>query len=236
MPEKKTAAIIPARGGSKRITRKNIRPFRGVPIIARTIATLQAARVFDAIYVSTEDDEIASTAREAGALTPFVRPDGLADDHTGTEEVIRHAITAVESIEPTRLDMVCAVYATAVLLDPTDLILARNVLVDDHREFVFAATEFPYPIQRALRKHPDGSCEMFQPEHLMTRSQDLEPAYHDAGQFYWGTRDAWLAGTPIFEANSAFHLLPRKRTQDIDTLEDWQWAERLHQLMEGGAG
>ena len=194
--------IIPARGGSKRIPRKNLRPFLGVPIIVRTIACLLRADVFDRVVVSTDDDEIATVAEEAGAQVPFRRPDELADDHAGTDAVVRHAIQELESRTGRRLGFVCAVYPTAVLATPGDVRSALQLLRAGDADFVFSATTFPYPIQRALRQRPDGTSEMFHPEHLMTRSQDLDPAFHDAGQFYWGRRDAWSEGKSVFTADS----------------------------------
>jgi N-acylneuraminate cytidylyltransferase len=225
-------AIIPARGGSKRIPRKNARPFLGRPIIARTIEHLLEAGVFDQVVVSTDDDEISTIAREAGGQVPFRRPDELANDLIGTEAVVRHAIESLETRTGRRLGLVCAVYPTAVLVTPEDIRDALRVLREDGVDYVFSATSFPYPIQRALRRRPDGSCEMFHPHHLSTRSQDLEPAYHDAGQFYWGRRDAWIDAKPVFTANSRFYLVPRYRVQDIDTIEDWRRAEMLHRVLE----
>jgi N-acylneuraminate cytidylyltransferase len=224
-------AIIPARGGSKRIPRKNVRPFLGLPIIARTIEHLLEANVFDQVVVSTDDDEIGTIAREAGAQVPFRRSDELANDLIGTEAVVRHAIESLEARTGRRLGLVCTVYPTAVLITPGDIRDALRVLREEGVDYVFSATSFPYPIQRALRRRPDGSCEMFYPQHLSTRSQDLEPAYHDAGQFYWGRRDAWVDATPVFTANSRLHLLPRHRVQDIDTIEDWQRAETLSRIL-----
>ncbi len=232
-PAGPSVAIIPARGGSKRIPRKNVRAFLGVPLIVRTLQLVQAAGVVERVVVSTDDDEVATLARDAGAEVPFTRPPELSDDHTGTRAVIQHAIGQLEAASSTRLGLVCAIYATAVSVTPDDLAAARRQLLESSAAFVFTATTFPAPIQRALRRRPDGTCEMIQPEHRHTRSQDLEEAYHDAGQFYWGTRDAWLSDTPTFGSHSHMHVLPRWRVQDIDTPEDWQRAEliqRLHDL------
>lgn len=230
MPDRharQTVAIVPARGGSKRIPRKNVRPFLGVPLLVRTLQTLQAAGTFDRIIVSTDDDEIAALALATGVEVPFRRTASLADDHTGTRTVIQHAIRQLEQHAPDPVDLVCSIYPTAVFIQPEDLERARQLLVRTAAAFVFTATSFPAPIQRALRRLPDGSCEMFQPEHRQTRSQDLQEAFHDAGQFYWGTRDAWLSETPTFGARSQLYVLPRWRVQDIDTPEDWERAERM---------
>ena len=217
-------AVIPARGGSKRIPRKNVRLFLGTPLIARTVQAVVDAGLFDRVIVSTDDDEIASVAASAGADVPFVRPATLSDDHTGTREVIRHAVAELES-HGLAFDLVCSIYATAVLLQSEDLKASRDALVAGRADFVFSATTFAFPIQRALRVDDDGSVAMIHPEHRRTRSQDLEEAYHDAGQFYWGRRDAWMSDEPMFGGRSRIHRLPRWRVQDIDTMEDWERAE-----------
>lgn len=224
-------AVIPARGGSKRIPRKNIRPFLGVPMLSRAIAMLSAAQVFDRIIVSTDDDEIGEVASHAGAEVPFRRPPELSGDMAGTMPVIVHAIREMEAhgVIPR---YVCCVYPAAVLSRPSDVRAARDLLSGEDLDYVFTATSFPFPIQRALRKSSDGTCEMFWPEHRETRSQDLEPAFHDAGQFYFGRRDAWLQGRPIFGRRSRMLELPRHRVQDIDTPEDWTRAEVIFRFLE----
>ena len=219
-------AVIPARGGGKRIPRKNVRPFLGRPLIARTVRAAVGAGLFEAVIVSTDDDESASLAGSAGAQVPFVRPATLSDDHSGTREVIQHAVAELESAGWT-FDLVCSVSTTAVLVRPEDLKASRDALVSSRADFVFSATTFAFPIQRALRVDDDGSVAMVQPEHRLTRSQDLEEAYHDAGQFYWGRRDAWMSDEPMFGGRSRIHRLPRWRVQDIDTMEDWERAEMM---------
>lgn len=229
-----SVAIIPARGGSKRIPRKNVKAFLGVPLIARTLQVVQASGLFDRVVVSTEDDEVAALAREAGAEVPFRRPAELADDHAGTRQVTQHAIGQLETASGTQLGLVCSIYATAVFVTVEDLVGARRLLLDGSAAFAFTATTFAAPIQRALRRLPDGSCEMLQPEHRFTRSQDLEEAYHDAGQFYWGTRDAWLSDIPTLGSQSRLFVLPRWRVQDIDTPEDWRRAELMQRVQHLG--
>lgn len=223
-------AVIPARGGSKRIPRKNIKPFLGVPLLARTIGILQTSGVFDRIVVSTDDDEIADVAVAAGAEVPFRRPLELATDHAATIPVITHAVGEMER-QGARFEATCCVYPAAVLSLPEDYIDASRMALDSGADYVFSATSFPYPIQRALRQTGSGGCEMFWPEHRGSRSQDLEPAFHDAGQFYFGRRAAWLAGTPILSPGSRLFVLPRFRVQDIDSEEDWTRAELLFQLL-----
>jgi pseudaminic acid cytidylyltransferase len=226
-------AVIPARGGSKRIPRKNIRPFLGIPLLSRTIALLKRCGEFDRIVVSTDDDEIAAIATEAGGEVPFRRPPELANDTAGTIPVINHAIAEIEA-RGTLVEAVCCVYPAAVLARLEDFRAAWRMLRQFDVDFVFAATTFPYPIQRALRRVGEGRCEMFWPEHMETRSQDLEAAYHDAGQFYLGRREAWVAERPPFGARSMMLELPRFRVQDIDTLEDWQRAELMFRMLEAG--
>ncbi len=219
-------AIVPARGGSKRIPRKNIKPFCGKPMIAWSIEAAQQSHCFDRIIVSTDDTEIAEVAGRYGAEAPFVRPAELADDHTGTSAVVRHAIEWLRQNgdEPTE---VCCIYATAPFLQASDLSSGLAMLLSAECDFVFSLTRYAFPIQRAVRITEEQRIEMFQPEHLMTRSQDLVEAYHDAGQFYWGKVDAWVAGKSSFSGNSVPLVLPRYRVQDIDTAEDWITAEYL---------
>lgn len=226
-------AVIPARGGSKRIPRKNVRPFCGKPMIAWSIEAARESGCFDRIVVSTDDPEIAGTALELGAEVPFMRPPELSDDHTGTMAVIAHAVTWLER-RGEAPQQVCCVYATAPLLLPGDLRLGLARLEESGCDFAFSVASYPFPIQRALRIDRDGRVGMFWPEQFPTRSQDLEEAYHDAGQFYWGSAAAWLSGTAIFGSGSVPVILPRHRVQDIDTPEDWERAELMFKLMRSG--
>lgn len=230
-----TVALVPARGGSKRVPRKNVRPFHGVPLIVRTLKTVQASGLFDHVVVSTDDDEVADLALEVGAEVPFRRPAELADDYTGTRAVVQHGIRATEAAFGTILGPVCVIYATAVFVTPTDLAEARRLLLNDSAAFAFSATTFSASVQRALRQLPDGSCEMLFPEHRDSRSQDLEELFHDAGQFYWGTREAWMSDAPTFGHRSRLFLVPRWRVQDIDTLEDWERAELMYRAQHLGS-
>lgn len=228
-------AVIPARGGSKRIPRKNIKLFCGKPMIVWSIEAALESGCFDEIVVSTDDPSIAEVARQAGAQVPFQRPGSLSDDHTGTIPVIQHAIDWYLQRERV-ISQVCCIYATAPFLQPSDLRAGQMKLAALQAHYVFAATSFPFPIQRAFSLSENGEITMFHPEHFNTRSQDLDDAYHDAGQFYWGTPEAWLAGSPIFGSNSSIVMLPRHRVQDIDTLEDWQRAEWMFKAMRAEAG
>ena len=226
-------AIIPARGGSKRIPRKNIKPFMGRPMIGYSIQAAKDCGLFDRIIVSTDDVEIAKVARDCGAETPFVRPADLANDHAGTGAVVIHALQWLID-RGQAADACCCIYATAPLLDPARLQEGWDKLQQPGRRFAFSVTSYAFPIQRALKATKDGSVEMFWPENLMKRSQDLEPAYHDAAQFYWGWADAFLAGEVTFSPISAPVILPRAEVVDIDTPEDWEMAELAWKVLKGG--
>lgn len=220
-------AIIPARGGSKRIPRKNIRLFHGKPIIAYTIEAAKQSRVFDRIIVSTDDVEIGTVAQSYGAEFPFIRPPELSNDYAGTTAVIGHAVQWLQEQQGATLTAVCCLYATAPFLQPEWIRTGLDLLLSGAWDYVFSATTFSYPIFRAFTVHDDGSVSMFFPEHFTSRSQDLPEAWHDAAQFYWGTPDAWLEGRTLFGPRSTVVKLPRWQVQDIDTVEDWEWAERL---------
>lgn len=223
--------VIPARGGSKRIPRKNVKSFHGKPMIAWSIAAAQESSVFDHVVVSTDDPEIADVARAAGAEVPFMRPAELSDDHTATVPVIAHALKEAEALWG-RQEILCCLYATAPFVQGSDIGAAYELLAaDDHAQFSMPVTSFPFPIQRGVRLTETGQIDMFQPEHALTRSQDLEEAYHDVGQFYWGRRAAWLGNQPIIGPQTLALVIPRHRAQDIDTPEDWDLAERLFTVL-----
>ena len=223
-------AIIPARGGSKRIPRKNIKEFCGQPMIAWPIQAAIESKCFDRIIVSTDDSEIAEVAKTYGAETPFVRPPELSNDHAGTIPVIAHAIEWIKS-SGCMVENACCIYATAPFVLATDLQKGRSLLTSSNSDYTFSVTSFPFPIQRAIRITSENRIQMFQPEHFNTRSQDLEEAWHDAGQFYWGKAEAWLSQKQVFSETAAPVKLPRYRVQDIDTSEDWQRAEYLFEIL-----
>lgn len=223
-------AIIPARGGSKRIPRKNIRPFAGKPMIGYAIEAALDCGLFDRVVVSTDDDEIARIAIDHGAQIPFRRPAELADDITPTVPVIAHAIRACADLG-WAIDHACCIYPGVPFIRGADIQAAFDLLrAGDGRGYTFPVTSFPSPIQRALRRAEDGRVAPFNPEHVNTRTQDLEPAFHDAGQFYWGHVDAWLAGLNI-HANGRAIVLPEWRVVDIDTPADWDRAEALYRAL-----
>jgi N-acylneuraminate cytidylyltransferase len=223
-------AIIPARGGSKRIPHKNIKKFCGKPMIAWSIEAALQSSCFDHVIVSTDDEEIAEVAKQHGAEVPFLRPPKLADDYTTTRPVVNHAIKEAEARWGTP-EYVCCIYATAPFLLPTDLNLAYEKLRSDSAKFVFSAGRFPYPIQRGFRINETGRVNRLWPEHRYTRSQDLEEAYHDAGQFYWGSARAFLDNGDPMSADGIAYVLPGTRVHDIDTEEDWAIAELLFKAL-----
>ena len=227
-------AVIPARGGSKRIPRKNIKLFAGKPMIEHSIQVAIESKVFDKIIVSTDDHEIAEVAKSCGAEVPFFRPEKLSDDYATTTEVISHAIEYFKG-NGLQLKAVCCIYATAPFIQVEDLKKAESIFRTGNWQYVFSATSFGFPIFRSIKKNENGSVEMFYPEYFNTRSQDLPEAYHDAGQFYWGKPEAWLEGKRIFDTWSTIVQLPRWRVQDIDTMEDWERAEKLYRIMKDNA-
>jgi pseudaminic acid cytidylyltransferase len=217
-------AVIPARGGSKRIPRKNIKEFCGKPMIAWSIEAAIASGLFDHILVSTDDSEIADVALKWGAEVPFIRPAELSDDYAGTTEVIAHA-TQWALAQNWQVTAVCCIYATAPFMRFEDLKQALQALESGVWSYAFTVTDFAAPIFRSFKEHPDGGIEMFFPEHFLTRSQDLPRALHDAGQFYWGRTSAWLEGKRMFDRHSIPIQIPRWCVQDIDNEEDWIRAE-----------
>jgi pseudaminic acid cytidylyltransferase len=226
-------AVIPARGGSKRIPRKNIKKFCGKPMIAWPLEVAKASSLFDHIIVSTDDAEIAGVAQAWGAEVPFVRPAELSNDYAGTTEVIAHATRwAIE--QSWSLTEVCCIYATAPFIQVEDLKRGLEALESGNWAYAFSVTESVFPIFRAFHQHPDGGVEMFFPEQFEKRSQDLPVALHDAGQFYWGLPDAWLGLKRLFGRHSMPVIIPKWRVQDIDSEDDWKRAEILQQVLQVG--
>ncbi|EGR3921542.1 TPA: pseudaminic acid cytidylyltransferase [Vibrio cholerae] len=223
-------AIIPARGGSKRIPRKNIKLFHGKPMIAYSIEAAIASGCFDKVIVSTDDQEIAGVAKMYGAEVPFLRPAEIAGDYATTMDVMAHAIGWCKQ-QAWNVEAVCCLYATAPFIFQEDLRQGYTLLQEAGVQFAFSATSFPFPIQRAIKLDEKGFVSMFSPEYEQARSQDLIEAYHDAGQFYWGQTQAFLTKLSIFSPHSRVVLLPRNRVQDIDTPEDWASAEALYAVL-----
>jgi len=219
-------AIIPARGGSKRIPRKNIKYFGGKPIIAWSIEAAISAGVFDMVMVSTDDEEIAKIARLYGAEAPFIRPAELSSDYVGITEVVAHAVNWYHK-QGIEVQAACCIYATAPFIQSSDLIEGLNKLNSGNWAYSFAATEFASPIFRSFSEIEGGGVEMLFPDLFNTRSQDLPIALHDAAQFCWGRAKAWLDNERVFGASSTPLRIPNWRVVDIDTADDWKRAEYM---------
>lgn len=226
----KKVAIITARGGSKRIPRKNIKPFLGKPIIAYSIEAALSSELFDEVMVSTDDEEIAQIAKRYGASVPFMRSDKNADDYATTIDVIVEVLENYQS-QGESFDYGCCIYPTAPLISAELLEEAYKKLIANHFDTVFPVLRFSFPIQRAVKVDKNSKMTMFQPEHLSTRSQDLEPAYHDAGQFYWFKSNALLTRKKLWTDNTGVIEISEMKAQDIDTIEDWEIAEFKYKMM-----
>lgn len=226
-----TIALIPARGGSKRIPRKNIKPFKGRPMIAYAIAAARNSGCFDRIIVSTEDAEIAAVAIAEGAEVPFTRPAALADDYATTQAVLEHAVDWCDAAGMA-LDLLCCIYPAAALVDPRDIAEGLTLLDHEQGDYTITVTPFPSVIQRALKIAADNRVDLINPAFCDTRTQDLEPAYFDSGQFYWCRADAIRQRRPMYGDRAVPQLIPAWRVQDIDTPEDWARAEMIYEMIE----
>ena len=225
----KKVAVIPARGGSKRIPRKNIRLFCGKPIISYSISCALRSELFDEVIVSTDDDEIATIARNFGATVDELRPENISDDRTGVLAVVAHELMKLEE-QGVKLTAACLIYATAPMIREIDLIESFKVFEAGDIDFVFSAAEFSSPIFRSFTILPDGRAQMFNPDYYHSNSQELPRAYHDAAQFCWGKPEAIVdSGAIVFSDRSKPYVLPANLVNDIDTPEDWTRAEWLFQ-------
>lgn len=223
MQDKKILAIIPARGGSKRIPRKNIKDFLGKPIIAYSIETALNSGLFDEVMVSTDDQEIAEVAKKYGAQVPFMRSKKNSDDHSTTADVISEVLDEYKK-RSQHFDVFCCIYPTAPLITQENLKSGLELLVEKKFDSVLPVVQFSFPIQRAF-KMMNKRIEMMWSENMNVRSQDLPKTYHDNGQFYWMWTDKFLKNKKIFEANSGAIVLDDLMVQDIDNMEDWKLAE-----------
>jgi pseudaminic acid cytidylyltransferase len=228
-------AVIPARVGSKRIPRKNIKPFCGKPMIAWSIEVAKTSGLFERIIVSTDDAEIAEVSKQWGAEVPFMRPEELSNDHAGTTEVIAHA-TRWALDQGSAVEAMCCIYATAPFIQVDDLKRGWEAMNSGDWDYVFTVTDFASPIFRSFKQTSKGGIEMIFPEYFTTRSQDLPAVLHDAGQFYWGRPSAWIEGRRVFDRNSSPIIIPRWRVQDIDNKEDWTRAELMFSAFEAMRG
>ena len=224
IPMKQSIAILPARGGSKRIPKKNIKEFCGMPIIYWSVKAAFESMCFDEIIVSTDCEEISKYSKSLGINVPFVRPKNFSDDHSTTREVINHAIDFLDSTNKD-YNLICCIYPTAALAIPEDIRIAKEMLQQNQfNNVVFPATSFSYPIERSFRIDNNNQAKMMFPEYFNTRSQDLQSCYHDAGQFYWAEKDTWLKKENLFDGSTPL-IIPNYRVQDIDNEEDWIRAE-----------
>jgi N-acylneuraminate cytidylyltransferase len=227
-----TIAIIPARGGSKRIPRKNIRDFCGQPVITYSIRTALECGLFNRVVVSTDCDDVAEIATRCGAEVPFRRTSRLADDFSGIEKVVPAAVRAL-SLDDSQASLICCILATAPMITARDIESGYETIQAGKWDFAVAATEFGFPIQRGFVQQADHGLAMLFPEHYHTRSQDLPRVWHDAGAFYWGTWVAWMEERHLFGATSTLVPIPRLRAIDLDTPEDWAFAEAAHRFISG---
>ncbi|MDC0865580.1 pseudaminic acid cytidylyltransferase [bacterium] len=226
-------AIILARGGSKRIPRKNIKNFCGKPIIKWPIEIVKKSNLFDYIMVSTDDEEIKKKSESYGANVPFIRPSKLSDDYSTTTEVVSHSIDWMYN-QGWKIDSVCCIYATSVFINISDLKLGHKKLNEENWSYIFSATDFEYSVFRSFNINKNDSVKMLFPEFYHSRSQDLPKVFHDAAQFYWGKPEAWLNNLQIFDSHSSFVFLPNSRVRDIDTEDDWEAAENLFKNLDRG--
>lgn len=222
-------AVIPARGGSKRIPRKNVKLFCGKPMIAQAIEIARTSGLFERVIVSTDDDDIAQISIQHGAEVPFCRPAELADDLTPTVPVIAHAVSACSNLG-WDIDYACCIYPCVPLLHQQDMVDALTLALTQDADFVYPVTEYSHPVQRSMRRLPSGQMQFLSPEYELTRTQDLERTFHDAGQFYWGKSSAWLAGKRMHTAGLGFPI-PNWRVVDIDSDDDWKRAELIYQSL-----
>lgn len=226
----KNICIIPARGGSKRIPKKNIKDFYGVPIIKYSIDIALKSKLFKEVIVSTDDNEISEISKKFGANVPFLRPKLLSDDYTGIQEVINHAIDYLK-LKNNSIDFICCLFPTAPFVKVEELKKGLDLIskVKENR-FTFSATKFSYPIQRSFSLNREQLADPFDKSFTKERSQDLKDFYHDAGQFYWGSIKSWASKLNLFEKSLPI-ILPSWRVQDLDTLEDWERAELIYRII-----
>jgi pseudaminic acid cytidylyltransferase len=222
-------AIIPARGGSKRIPRKNIRPFLDRPIIEYSIKAAIQSQCFDEIMVSTDDPEISSIAQKAGAKVPFFRSSDAASDHATLAGVVAEVLKTYSS-NGRQFTHCCCILATAPFVTASDITVSYRKMLEAQADGIVSIVRYSYPIQRALRV-VDDHIEMICPENMTARSNDLSPSYHDAGQFYWLAVDRFLVAKSLFMKNTIGFEISESRVQDIDTLEDWKIAEMKYQIL-----
>ena len=225
-------AVIPARGGSRRIPKKNILKFCGKPMIAHAIETASKSRFIDRIIVSTDSKEVKAIAMEYGAEVPFMRPGRLSDDHTPTAPVVTHTLEELQNMGQSAL-YACCLYPCTPMVTNEDLDDVFGRMLEGDHLFAYPVVRYPHPIQRAMRMSSAGKMSFYHPENELARTQDFEVAYHDAGQFYWGTAAAWIGGKSMYTHGVGVPM-PSTRFVDIDNIEDLKRAELIKQWREGG--
>ncbi len=223
---KKKIAVIIARGGSKRIPKKNIKKFLGKPIIEIVIKTIKSSKIFDEIIISTDDSSIAKIAEKNKIKVPFKRPKNLANNYTDSLSVMRHAVSTFSHGNSNNNDY-CCIYPTSVFMTKMDLISSYREFNKSKPPFLFAATSFEYPYQRGFFLSKKKNLKLLNKSNYFKRTQDLKTLYHDVGQFYWGSQKSWVSEKMIFGKKSKAFLISNHRVTDIDTLNDWQRAEKL---------
>lgn len=219
-------AIIPARGGSKRIPRKNIRDFLGRPIISYPIEVAIKSKLFSKVIVSTDDEEIAKISKSYGADIPFIRKDTLSDDFTSVIEVISNAVEWLNNNQ-FYAENICCIFPTTPCIDEIDLINGHKKLINENWNYVFAASKNKESYFRSFKVNNNKSIEMIFPENYSSRTQDLSDTYYDAGQFYWGKNSAWVSKQKSFDKHSTIIELESWKAYDLDTLKDWNELEDL---------
>ncbi|MDR0801814.1 pseudaminic acid cytidylyltransferase [Fluviicola sp.] len=224
-------AIIPARGGSKRIPGKNIRPFLGKPIIAYTIENALKSGLFNEVIVSTDDQEIAETAIQYGASVPFTRSEKNSDDYATTADVLAEVLEEYTRIGHVLPATFCCLYPTSPLIHPEDLVNASKQLKITRADVLVSAVIYSFPIQRSFRLDESGLVRLLEPESMLKRSQDLKATFHDAGAFYFFNTEKFLLQKTVWSDNTAAYLLDELKVQDIDNETDWKLAELKFQLL-----
>jgi N-acylneuraminate cytidylyltransferase len=226
----KTIAIIPARGGSKRIPRKNVRPFMGQPVIGYPIQAAIDSGCFDEIMVSTDDKEIADVAKKFGAAVPFLRSSETSNDHASTADVLLEVLQEYEKLNK-RFDNCCCLYPVTPLVSKEILQTAFDKFIVSKADSLMPVVRYSHPIQRALQINEEGFLRYIQPENAMLRTQDLPPCYHDAGQFYFFKTDSFLKNKTLVSKNTLAFELSEQLVQDIDNEDDWKMAELKYILL-----
>ena len=220
-------AIIPARGGSKRLRKKNIRDFCGKPVIAYAIENALSLGIFSEVIVTTDDPDIASISRDYGAQIPEMRPGNLSDDYATTLDVMKYAVANYVPKSENK-NAVCCIYPTTPLLSPRFVLEGQQLFESGEWDYVISATRYSHPIERAFTINRSGPVEVINPEYVFTRTQDLSDSFYDAGQFYWGERQTWITGKSMFLSRMTAVEIPKLQSIDIDTLEDWILAEHIY--------